>query len=153
MTEDIAEQFIRQWHTDDPKRLVKKGHPAGDILEAYNWEVLERKRGKLRVRASVPDGLRNPRGTLFGGFTPTYVDFISLHTFHTDRDPDEPRRWLSTSHMSVEYFAPIVGPTFEMVSEIVHRRGNTGHVQTKFLAEDHSLCALAFATFIQRRTG
>ncbi len=151
MSDQTAERIIRQWHTDDPKRLVKRGHPAGDLLDAYKWEVLERGKGRLRVRAALPERLRNPRGTLFGGFTPTYVDFISLHTFHTDRDPDEPRRWLNTTHMSVEYFAPITGPTFEMVCEVVSKGGRTGHVQTKFIGEDGTLCALAFATFVQRR--
>ena len=60
-----------------------RGHPAGDFLEAYLWRVVERGPGWLKVDAHLPDHARNPRGQLFGGFTPTYVDLISLFAART----------------------------------------------------------------------
>ena len=45
--------------------MVGKGHPIGDQLEAHAWEVLERKPGKMRVRARPPRRLMNPRGDLY----------------------------------------------------------------------------------------
>lgn len=151
MSEQSAERALRAWHTDDPNRLVGRGHPIGDFLEAYDWEVVERAPRCLRVRMHLPDRVKNPRGELFGGFTPTYVDFLGLHVFHTARDPDEPHRWLSTANLHVEYFAPIVGPTFDAVGEVIHRRGRSAYVQIRFLTAESACAAIAHATFIQHR--
>lgn len=144
------EQFARAWATDDPARLVGRGHPVGDFLSAHEWRVLERAPGRLRVRATLSDAVRNPRGELFGGFTPTYVDFFALHVFHTARSPGEPRRWLATANLRVDYFAPIRGPEFEMEGSLVHRSGRTGYIEVRFRALDATLCALAQATMIER---
>ena len=78
------------WTTPEPGRLVGRGHPAGDFLEAWAWEVLEEDVGYLRVAAHLPDHVKNPRGQLFGGFTPTYVDLIALFTARLD--PSATRR-------------------------------------------------------------
>ena len=75
-----SEPIARPWITTDPKRVVGRGHPAGDFLEAWAWEVLEEGDATLRVSAHLPDRVINPRGQLFGGFTPTYVDLIALLT-------------------------------------------------------------------------
>jgi acyl-coenzyme A thioesterase PaaI-like protein len=145
------EQFARAWATDDPARLVGRGHPVGDFLGAPEWRVLERAPGRLRVRAALSDAVRNPRGELFGGFTPTFVDFFALHVFHTARAPGEPRRWLATANLRVDYFAPIHGPEFEMEGAMLHRSGRTGYVEVRFSDLDGSLRALAQATMIERR--
>jgi acyl-coenzyme A thioesterase PaaI-like protein len=145
------EQFARAWATDDPARLVGRGHPVGDFLSAHEWHVLERAPGRLRVRATLSDAVRNPRGELFGGFTPTYVDFFALHVFHTSRAPGEPRRWLATANLRVDYFTPIHGPEFEMHGSVLHKSGRTGIIEVRFLDLDGSLCALAQATMIERR--
>lgn len=145
------EEFARAWATDDPARLVGRGHPVGDFLSAHEWRVLERAPGRLRVRATLSDAVRNPRGELFGGFTPTYVDFFALHVFHTARSPSEPRRWLATANLRVDYFAPIRGPEFEMEGSLLHRSGRTGYIEVRFRALDATLCALAQATMIERR--
>ena len=68
----------RPWADTEPDQLVARGHAAGDILEAWDWVVLSREPGTLRIGAHLPDSLRNPQGQLFGGFTPTYVDFVSI---------------------------------------------------------------------------
>src|ERR671937_703435 len=74
------EPTLRPWASPPPGRLVGRGHPAGDFLEAWAWEVLDEAPGYLRLEATLPDHVKNPRGQLFGGFTPTYVDMVALFT-------------------------------------------------------------------------
>lgn len=144
MTEGGA--AIRAWNSPEPGRLIGKGHPAGDFLEAYEWRLLEERPGYLRVEAGLPDKVRNPRGQLFGGFTPTYVDMVALMTVHagTDRSA-RPRSWLATTNMRVDYFEPITGPTFVIDSELQKRRGRTCFVITRFFQDDE-LAAHAVTT-------
>jgi acyl-coenzyme A thioesterase PaaI-like protein len=145
------EAVARTWDTDDPERLVGRGHPIGDCLDAHTWRVLERTPARLRVRAVLSDMVRNPRGELFGGFTPTYVDFFALHVFHAARSEGEPRRWLATANLRVDYFLPIHGPEFEMEGCVLHKSGRTGHVEVRFVDLEGRLCALAQATLIEHR--
>lgn len=70
----------RAWVQPPPGRLVGRGHPAGDFLEAWDWNVHEETAGYLLIDAHLPAHVRNPRGQLFGGFTPTYVDLVALFT-------------------------------------------------------------------------
>ncbi len=138
------------WSMPDPGRLVGKGHPAGDFLEAWAWEVLEEEEGYLRVKAQLPDQVKNPRGQLFGGFTPTYVDLIALYTVRAGPDRLErmqsPRRaWLATTSMRVEYFEPVLGPTFELESRKEKQRGRLHFVTTRFL-QDGELAVHAATT-------
>ena len=55
---------VRAWAPTEPSRLIGKGHPAGDFLEAWRWEVLEESDGHLRLRAQLPDHVKNPRPAL-----------------------------------------------------------------------------------------
>jgi len=129
----------RPWAETEPGQLIAKGHGAGDLLEAFDWLVLHEEPGLLRVRAHLPDRLKNPMGQLFGGFTPTYVDMVSLYTVHTgepDADPTSPRNWLTTLNMRCDYFEPIVNDIFEIQGEVVNRRGLTTLVSTKFFQEE-----------------
>ncbi len=129
----IPEKLRRTLQPADPSRIIGRGHPVGDILEAHEWEVLERQLGKLRVAAHLPDTVRNPRGQLFGGFTGAYVDFMSLFTYWAGH-PDEHSRkrgWLSTLNMRIDYFRPVEGPRFEMEGRVVHRSGTTAMIETR----------------------
>jgi acyl-coenzyme A thioesterase PaaI-like protein len=140
------ELIARPWATPDPGRLVGRGHPAGDFLEAWAWEVLEESDGHVRVSAHLPDHVRNPRGQLFGGFTPTYVDLIALFTVRAGHRADAwTPRWLATTSMRVDYFEPIVGPTFVLDSRREKQRGRTHFVLTRFL-QDGELAVLAATT-------
>src|SRR3954467_11180527 len=133
---DVAAAF-RAWNNPEPGRLLGKGHPAGDFLDAFDWLLLEERPGYLRLEAGLPERVRNPRGQLFGGFTPTYVDLVALRTVHAGEDRSAlPRRWLATTNMRVDYFEPIVGPTFVIESELEKRRGRTCFVVTKFFQDD-----------------
>ena len=141
--------FVMAWTTPEPGRLVGKGHPAGDFLEAWAWEVLDEEPGYLRVAAHLPDHVKNPRGQLFGGFTPTYVDLIALFTCRAGperRAPrDRQRQWMATTSMHLDYFEPIMGPTFILDSRLEKKRGRTHFVITRFLQDD-DLAVLAATT-------
>lgn len=133
--------------TTEPRRLMERGHHAGDFLEAWAWELLEEGDGRLKVLAHLPDRVRNPRGQLFGGFTPTYVDLIALATARRriGRDTPSMRRWFATTNMHVDYFMPIMGPTFVMDSRHETRSGRTHLVLTRFL-QDGELAVHAATT-------
>ena len=131
------------WRDHDPKRLIGRGHAAGDFLEAHAWEVLEERVGFLRLSVHVPDHVRNPRGQLFGGFTPTYVDLVALFTVRAGEREKPRRHWLATVRMEVEYLAPVTGAEIEIVSEITARRGRSAWVQTRFLGPDGEIQVLA----------
>lgn len=141
-----AEGAWRAWSAPPPGRLLGKGHPAGDFLEAYDWDVLEQRDGYLELELGLPDHVRNPRGQLFGGFTPTYVDLIALFTVRTGRRRDgPPTSWLATTNMRVDYFEPIVGPRFRVTSTLEKRRGRTLFVATRFY-QDGELAVFSLTT-------
>ncbi len=116
--------------------FIPTGHGAGDVLEAWNWRVLEEAPGLLVVECHLPERLKNPQGQLFGGFTPTYVDFVAIQTVHTlnpaSKDPEAPRNWMVTINMRCDYFEPILGPSFVVRGELINQRGLTSLVATKF---------------------
>jgi acyl-coenzyme A thioesterase PaaI-like protein len=131
-----------------PGQLVGKGHPAGDFLEAYDWKVLEEAPGLLRVRAHLPEHVKNPRGQLFGGFTPTYIDLIALLTVRagTPRTTTGFGTWLATTNMRIDYFEPIVGPHFVVESRLLKARGRTRFVETRFFDPQDTLAVFATTT-------
>lgn len=134
----------------EPGQLVGKGHPAGDFLEAWKWKVVERGKGYLKIDAHLPDHARNPRGQLFGGFTPTYVDLVSLFASRTGEagasDSTAPQ-WLATTNMRVDYFDPVLGPRFFIEARIVRERGRTVMVETRFVdPNDGKLLVFALTT-------
>lgn len=140
MTDDTPPSdapFLRAWAERKPGQLIGRGHPAGDFLEAYDWKLEAESPGLLRIRAHLPDHVKNPRGQLFGGFTPTYVDLVALFTVRAgERRPDARfRSWLATTNMRVDYFEPIVGPYFEIESRLMKKRGRTHFVETRFSLE------------------
>jgi len=139
--------FVRAWAERAPHQLIGRGHPAGDFLEAYDWKVLEEAEGLLRIEAHVPDHVRNPRGQMFGGFTPTYVDLVALFTVRAGqtRTEDRFRSWLATTNMRVDYFEPITGE-FLMESRLVKKRGRTNFVETRFLDGRGQLAVFAVTT-------
>ena len=138
----------RPWAQREPGRLVGRGHPAGDFLEAYDWKILEERRGFMRLEIHLPEHCRNPRGQLFGGFTPTYVDFVALHTARAAMDQSENQRdmWLATSNMRIDYFDPVVGPRFFIESQVVRERRRMAFVETRFFDEQGTLLVFAVTT-------
>jgi acyl-coenzyme A thioesterase PaaI-like protein len=147
------ERMLRAWAPSQPDRLMGHGHPVGDFLEAYDWIVEDEQPGFLRLRVHLPDCVKNPRGELFGGFTPTYVDLVALHTVRAGRRGSSPGGWLTTADMRVDYFAPVRDERFVIESQVLNRSGRTHHVQTKFLDAAGVLLAIAMTTLIERRVG
>ncbi len=139
------------WRTFEPGRIIGRGHPAGDFLEAYDWRVLEQRPGYLKLDVHLPPHLRNPRGDLFGGYTPTYVDMVALRTVVSSRLPGEAPTWLSTLSMRVDYLAPIKDARFVIEGEEIHRRKGTHLVEVRFRAAGgHRGEMLAFAVVTLR---
>lgn len=137
----------RAWLTRQPGQLIGKGHPAGDFLEAYDWALLEEGAGMLRVRAHLPVHVKNPRGQLFGGFTPTYIDLIALLTVRAGESEEVRfRTWLATTNMRVDYFEPIRGPQFVIDSRLIKARGRTRFVETRFFDPEDTLAVFALTT-------
>ena len=134
------------WTKPAPGKLVGPGHSAGDLLEAYEWDVLECAEGVLRVGAHLPDRLRNPQGQLFGGFTPTYVDFLALHTYWAGREPTPGRPWLATVNMRIDYYAPVRSDRFEIEGRVVNRRGSMTYIETRFFDPEGEMLVYAYTT-------
>jgi acyl-coenzyme A thioesterase PaaI-like protein len=136
----LDEESVRAWTAPEPGRLMGRGHPAGDFLEAWRWEVLVEELGHLRVSCHLPAQVLNPRGQLFGGFTPTYVDMIALRTVRAGQREgwgDQRRRaWMATTNMRIDYFEPILGPRFEIDSVLEKSRGRTRFVTSRFFQDD-----------------
>lgn len=146
----LPEAVIRAFTERPPGRLMGRGHPIGEFLEAHTWELLEEREGFLRVRVHLPPQVRNPRGQLFGGFTPTYVDLVALSTVHAGRQLGASDGWLATLQMRVDYFEPIC-EGFLIESTVIRRRGANIWVETRFLDDESTL--LAFAVTTLRQTG
>ena len=121
----------RPWTEDVPEgRLINRGHPAGDLLEAYDWTVLHRGVGELLVECHLPDSCLNPKGQLIGGFTGAYVDLVALYTSRSDTDP--PTGFQSTVNMRVDYFEPISVGVFNIEGRVLHRRGKNRLISVQF---------------------
>jgi acyl-coenzyme A thioesterase PaaI-like protein len=137
----------RPWLEREPDRLIGRGHPAGDFLEAYDWKVLLEAPGKLHLDVHVAPAVRNPLGQVFGGFAPTYVDLVALFTVRATlpRDDDKLKEVLATANMRVDYMEPLVGPRFLIESERVKQRGRNHWVETRFL-QDGELALFALTT-------
>lgn len=135
-----------------PGKLMGRGHAAGDLVAAYDWDVLEERPGYLRLDARLPAGLRNPRGQLFGGFAPTIVDLVAIHTARAgERRADAPARWFATANMRIDYLEPVIGDRIEIRSELVNRRRRSALVQTRLCDPAGGL--LVHALTVLRETG
>lgn len=133
-----------------PGRLMNRGHPVGDFLEAHEWDLLEERKGFLHLRVHLPAQVKNPRGQLFGGFTPTYVDLIALLTYRAGESWEGPRHWLATMSMHVDYLEPITDG-FRIESRLLRKRGRTAWIETRFLDEHGQLLVSALTTLREAR--
>jgi acyl-coenzyme A thioesterase PaaI-like protein len=138
--------FSEAWRRPPPGRLIGQGHPIGDFLEAHLWTVLEERPGYVRLEAHLPRQVENLRGQLFGGFSPTYVDLISIRTVAASRPANQPRGWLTTINMRIDYFEPVVGPRFLIECEVRNCRGRIYLVETRFRDQAETLLVLAITT-------
>ena len=149
--DEVSPELRRVFSERPPGRLMGRGHPVGDFLEAYQWDLLEERRGYLHLRIHLPQQVKNPRGQLFGGFTPTYVDLIALLTCRTGESAEGPRHWLTTMSMHVDYLEPITDG-FRVESRLLHKRGRTAWVETRFLDEHGTVLANATTTLREAKS-
>jgi acyl-coenzyme A thioesterase PaaI-like protein len=143
---EAARDPTAAWRSPPAGKLIGKGHPTGDFLEAYDWKIVEQRPGFYALDVHLPTRAKNLRGELFGGFSPTYVDLVSLRTVASARTADSRGR-LVTLSMNIDYFEPVNGPRFRIECEVRHRRGKTWLVETRFRDEQGALLLLALTTF------
>lgn len=117
-----------------------RDHNAARLLRAYDWTILNIGPGHLEVQCDLPNEVLNLGGSLFGGFTPTYVDLISIWTCMTLLAPE--LAWLSTVRLEVNYFEPIVSPGFRVEGIVRNVRKRDYLVETAFRDSDGRLLAL-----------
>lgn len=112
--------------------FLKPGHNAGDLVESSQWKILREEPGLVEVDAHLPEHLLNPRNQLFGGFTGTYVDMISIYTVRTLFTDENEFKWSATVNMRIDYFAPVLGPRFLLKGELIKDGRTTCLVATHF---------------------
>lgn len=117
---------------DNRPPFIKPGHNAGDLVESSKWRVLREERGLVEVDVHLPDHLLNPRKQLFGGFTGTYVDMISIMTARTLFEDRQQFQWSATVNMRIDYLAPVLGPRFLLKGEVLNEGRSTTLVACHF---------------------
>jgi acyl-coenzyme A thioesterase PaaI-like protein len=146
---DERQERPRPWLPAPPGRLIGRGHPAGDFLEAHEWRVLDQEPGRFRLEAHLLDRVKNNRGHLFGGFTPTYIDLVAVQTVHSVI-VEEPYRGSATVNMRVDYFDPVMDARFILESRVVHKRGRNHLVEVLFKDLQGKLLVYSITTLRQR---
>jgi len=126
--------------------FLKPGHNAGDLVESTKWKILREERGLVEVDAHLPDHLLNPRDQLFGGFTGTYVDMISIFTVRTLFKSQKDFKWSVTVNMRIDYFAPVLGPRFLLKGELIKNGRTTCLVATHFTDMEGNKLVYAITT-------
>ncbi len=111
--------------------FMRPGHCAGDLVQASQWKILREERGLVEVDVHVPEHMLNPRRQLFGGFTGTYVDMISIYTARTLYD-EQADFWATTINMRIDYLEPVMGPRMLLRGELIKEGKSTSLVATHF---------------------
>ncbi len=125
--------------------FMKPGHCAGDLVEASKWNIVREERGLVEVDVHIPTHMLNPRKQLFGGFTGTYVDMISIYTARTLYD-NQADFWASTINMRIDYLEPVFGPRVLLRGELIKQGKSTSLVATHFIDEQGNKLVYAITT-------
>ena len=141
-----VQDMPRPWLPAPAGRFSGRGHPAGDFLEAHEW--LEHEPGRYRIDAHLLDRVKNPRGHLYGGFTPTYVDLVAVRTAQTLFAGTT--RGMATVNMRVDYFEPVTHARFAIESRVVNSRGRTHLIEVLFKDLAGTVLVFSVATLRQR---
>ena len=131
---------------DERPIFMKPGHNAGDLVESARWKIIQEARGLIEIEAHLPTHLLNPRKQLFGGFTGTYVDMISLYACRTIFDKSSGFTWSATVNMRIDYFAPVLGPRFRLKGEVINDGRSTCLVGATFTDLDGNKLVYAITT-------
>lgn len=148
MSDDSTPPQRRPWYPTSSDRLLGRGHPVGDFLEAYEWRVLSHAPGRYEIEAHLPPQVKNPRGVLFGGFTSTYVDLVAVRTAHSLGGASP--RWMSTANMRVDYLEPVADERFRIESRVIHSRGRTHLVEVTMKSIEGQLLTFSLVTLRER---
>jgi uncharacterized protein (TIGR00369 family) len=145
---DESEDVPRPWIPAPPGRLIGRGHPVGEFLEAHEWQVLEHEPGRFRLAAELPPQVKNPRGNLFGGFTGAYIDLVAIYTARSVLT--HVTRGMATVNMRVDYFEPVEDARFILEGRVIHVRGRTVLVEVLFKDASDKLLVFSVVTLRQR---
>lgn len=126
--------------------FMRPGHCAGDLVEAGRWKILAEQFGRVELDVHLPKQLLNPRGELFGGFTGTYVDMVSIWTVRTLFREQQGFTWASTINMRIDYLKPVTGPRFRLLGELIHDGRTTCLTATTFYSEADEKLVYAITT-------
>jgi acyl-coenzyme A thioesterase PaaI-like protein len=129
---------------------MRSGHAAGEFVEASKWKVLREEKGFVELDVHLPKQLLNPFGQLFGGFTGTYIDMVSIYVVRTLYAGQPGYTRSSTVNMRIDYLQPVLGPRFRLVGEAIKDGRSTCLTATKFLDNDHNLLVYAITTLRQQ---
>ena len=141
-----------QWYEPSPDQLIGSGHRVGDLLEAPNWRAVEQDKDYLVVEAPMPDHVLNPRGHLFGGFTPIYCDFMAIFVARqTEREVDVHRwaGWMATRDMRIEYLRPVINSPLRIEGRALHRGRKNHLVEVRFLGDEDELLVLSHVKMVE----
>ena len=140
------EALEKQLDNQEKPIFMKPGHCAGDLVEAFDWNVLREEPGLVELDVHLPKHLLNPRGQLFGGFTGTYIDMVAIYTVRTLFADKSGFTWASTVNMRIDYLQPVVGPRFKLRGEVINEGRTTCLVATYFLDEEGDKLVYAITT-------
>ena len=115
------------------------------ILEPKEWKVDIVDPGWINVEAKLPATLLNARNELYGGFTGTYIDTISLMTARTLYSEND-KVWFPTVNMRIDYFSPVKGPAFKLEGFVINNGKSTCLVSTTFYDQDDNKLVYAITT-------
>jgi len=117
-------------------------------FDLANWSILIDEPGRLRVEVPVLPRLRNPRGQLFGGYTPAYADIMAFRVARgMNGNVADPSTWYATTGMRVDYLEAIVADSFEIECTMLRARGRNRITETSFF-QDGQLAAFAVTTLL-----
>jgi uncharacterized protein (TIGR00369 family) len=111
--------------------------------------VVEARDGFVRIEATVPWRVRNPRGQLFGGFTGVYADLVALFTARAGAQPGVWRGWLATSNMRIDYLRPVTGERVLLEGRVIHRGRRSHLVEARILDPDGTALVHALVTMLE----
>lgn len=126
--------------------FMRPGHCAGDLVEAHKWIICREEPGLVELDVHLPQRLLNPRGQLFGGFTGTYVDIVSIYTVRTLFSDKSTFSWASTVNMRIDYLQPVLGPRFRLRGEVINDGRSTCLIASHFLDPDGQKLVYAITT-------
>ena len=147
-----SEATQRPWYEPEPGQLIGPGHRVGDLLDAPHWRVKEQAQDYLLVEAPLPEHVLNPRGHLFGGFTPIYCDFMAIFVARQKTALAETHKWsgwMATRDMRIEYLRPVTSSPLQLEGRALHRGRRNHLIEVRFLGPESQLEVLAHVKMVE----